>query len=210
MTRVPLYHSGLTLELSHALPYLALSFMVALASMASAQVTRDKVGEPSPAAQNEAKKTIKELFKREYASRNPEERKAFANKLVSTARETRDNSALRFVLFREALDISTDLGDARTAVRVIDEIAERFVIDALAMKAEALAAAGKKVEVQADLENLLPDCLDCLDKAAQHFDFKNGKALAAVAKAAVRTTQNVWLSFNVEVRSKRLDRLAHY
>ncbi len=178
-----------------------------LAAAVLSQVASGKRTEPDPAAQKEAEKKIKELFRHEYAAKRPEERKAFAVKLLATATETRDDPVASFVLFREARDLSADLGDARSALAAVDGIAERFAVDSLAMKAEALAASGKKAQAQADQEALIAECLQCLDDAVRGYDFKNARALLGVAKAAVRKSQNVWLTFNADVREKRLDRL---
>src|SRR5262245_40431958 len=70
---------------------------------------------PDDAALKEAEKTIKSLFKEDYAKRSPADRIALAKNLLKQGVETKDSPAARYVLFRESQEIAAKAGDIETA-----------------------------------------------------------------------------------------------
>src|SRR6476659_653266 len=55
-----------------------------------------KVAAPDAAAQKDAEKLVREIFKDDYAKRQPADRVSLARKLMAQATETRDDAVTRF------------------------------------------------------------------------------------------------------------------
>src|SRR5207244_8812445 len=76
---------------------------------------------PSDESQNKAERMIREIFKDEYAVKTSSAQLKLAKKLVEQGRETKDDEALRYVLFREAGDLAMRAGDADLLLHCLDE-----------------------------------------------------------------------------------------
>lgn len=173
----------------------------------SAAQAVNKLPEPHEVVQKDAEKRIKEAFKAEYAARKPAEKRALAKKLIETARESRSDAGMSFVLLREARDIAAESGDASLSVLAIDEMAGRFAVAAIEMKIASLETCGKKAEALADQEALVRESLPLIDAALDRSDLAGGKRLVEAAKGAARKAQNPWLAFHVEEREDLIARL---
>ncbi|HWE94534.1 MAG TPA: hypothetical protein VG269_11275 [Tepidisphaeraceae bacterium] len=71
---------------------------------------------PSAAAQADAKKSLKELFQKEYADRSAGGRQALARALLRQAASSSDDPGLRFVLLTEARDFAAEAGDVNAVL----------------------------------------------------------------------------------------------
>jgi hypothetical protein len=92
---------------------------------------------PPAAAIEETEKLIgQEAFAQEYADRTINGRKHLLKVLLKAASETTDDPAIRYVLLRESMTVANTLGDFEAAFRTADAIAEHFLFDALAVKAD--------------------------------------------------------------------------
>jgi hypothetical protein len=78
----------------------------------------DRLPVPDQASQLKAEKTIKDLFRTEYAKKKSADQVELAGKLLKQAEETNDDSTGRFVLLREARDIAARAGDAAWRARL--------------------------------------------------------------------------------------------
>ena len=177
-----------------------------LERQAVAQAPGERSLPPPGLVQVEAEKRIKELFKGEYTSRSVAERRAFAAKLLGAAAGT-DEAAMAYVLLREARDIAAGSGEASAAVAAIDAMAERFAVDADAMKIEALSVAAKNAPEIEDLEEVVVELLRLADSLLGGRDVAAAESALALARGAARKTRSVWLAFGVESREKELDEL---
>src|ERR1700734_3088794 len=93
---------------------------------------------PDAAAQRNAEKLIKDLFKAEYERKRPEDRRALAKKLLQQARDTSDDPGMRYVLFREAWSLAAEGADADTALVAVEEAAAIFALDEMDLEIRAL------------------------------------------------------------------------
>src|SRR5437667_417142 len=98
-----------------------------------------KLDIPDDAAVKEAEKTIRSLFKDDYAKRSPADRGALAKNLLKQAMDTKDENAARYVLFRESQDLAARIGEIETAFRAIDEMCRIYATNSLILKNSALA-----------------------------------------------------------------------
>jgi hypothetical protein len=105
---------------------------------------QDRLPPPDAEAQKTPDKTIKDLFKAEYAKATPADRAALAAKLLKQGGEEADPTT-KYVLLREARDLATQAGDADLAWKAVEALDKTFNIDGL----EELFAAMGKVETAA-------------------------------------------------------------
>lgn len=88
---------------------------------------------PSAAAQDTAAELIREVFKADLAAaKTPTQKATLAGKLVQSAGDTKDDLAGKYVQLREARDLAIEAGEIAVAMKVIDQTATDFAIDALA------------------------------------------------------------------------------
>src|SRR5262249_6505563 len=84
---------------------------------------------PALAAQAAAEKSIKSLYKSEFAKSSVALRSHFARELIEYGSKTNDDPVVRFVYWREASDIAAQAGDPITALRAIDSLAQEYLVD---------------------------------------------------------------------------------
>jgi len=119
---------------------LVLPFILAAFTSAGYAADQDRAPEPTLAAQTEAEKLVKEVYKEDYAKRGPEERRALAEKLLGEGRNTKSDANTQYVLFREARDMAVQVSATATAMEAIKELNDAFAINAVEMKLKVLNA----------------------------------------------------------------------
>lgn len=136
---------------------------------------------PSTADEKKVLAVVKDLYKKEYAARSADDRRALAQELLQKGLESTDDPMTRFVMLREARDLAAGAGDLATALRACDALGASHAIDVVPFKIAALEKSrGSAVTVDALRalgERLLAlaeeameadrydDALDCLKKA---------------------------------------------
>src|SRR5262249_55568329 len=105
---------------------------------------------PDAKAQAKVEALLQELFKDDLASaeKDPAVRARLAATFLHEGRETDDDRAGRFVLFRKARDLAAQAGDGAIAFQAIEDLAKDFgysAADALKMKIQALNIASKSI-----------------------------------------------------------------
>ena len=96
------------------------------------------------------------------------------------ARQGTPVPAERFVLLRSARDIAAQAGDAAATFAAIDEMAQTFAIDSLAMKSETLAGMAEKAKPD-NRQGVADAALDLIPPAMKAENFDVAKELAATA-----------------------------
>ncbi|HLX60517.1 MAG TPA: hypothetical protein VKX17_04455 [Planctomycetota bacterium] len=89
---------------------------------------------PTAAQQKEAEKTIKEVFKDEFAKTAVPDKLAFAKNLILNGDETRDDDAARYMLLVEAAHQAAQAADIELLFAVWEKIAAEFSGDLKAVK----------------------------------------------------------------------------
>jgi outer membrane biosynthesis protein TonB len=144
-----------------------------------------KLPVPDQADQDRAEKAIKEEYKAAYGKGKPEENLLLAARLLQPGRENRADPAAWFVLLREARDAAVRAGRPRLAVEAVDEIDRWFLIDAFAMKLQALAAIGESADPAAS-RAVMKTALDQVEEAITADNPTAGQRLIDAAEAAGR------------------------
>lgn len=117
-----------------------------LSGAASAQdpaETAVKAPVPDEASVKKSETELRELFKADYKSADPSDRRAFAKKLLDAAGRDDLDGPTRYVVLREAADIAAQGEDLASSFVAVDRLAARFDVEPFGLKADAIAAARK-------------------------------------------------------------------
>ncbi len=145
---------------------------------------------PDAAAQKEAEKQIRELFKEEYAKRTPEARRELARTLLKNAPSTGGDVAALYVLLREAREAAAAVADLETAMAAADATAARFDVPAAKLKAGTLALARRGARSADQVRLLAAAYLDAANEAVNAADFETAEALAKDAGTVARAARD--------------------
>jgi tetratricopeptide (TPR) repeat protein len=162
---------------------------------------------PSADAVMKAEKSIKEIFKTEYAKKKASEQLDLAKKMMAQATETNDDSAARYVLLREARDIASRAGDIELSLKAVDELAKYYTIVPLGLKLATLEMAEKATGNIPINKSIFEKSLVCADEAAAGDDYDLAGKFLKVGLAAARKTNVLAHTSLVATRTKDLENL---
>src|SRR5437879_997122 len=127
-----------------AITILLIGGLFALAQ--SAGESGKKLPVPDQAAQAKSLALVLDIFGEDIkAAQEPQAKAKLAINLLQQGKESRDDAANRYVLFREARDLAAKAGDANLTLLAVEEMARDFDVSALDLKAAALAVAADNV-----------------------------------------------------------------
>src|SRR5438552_1949685 len=106
---------------------------------------------PDEAAQGDSERTVRAVFKDDFAQKTPAGQSSLARKLLQRGIETEGAPAEAFVCFREARDLAAAARDPVLALQVVSEWAQRFEVNPLEMKRAALVLIGHAAETVEEL-----------------------------------------------------------
>jgi len=168
-----------------------------------AQQAASKEPIPDAAKQKESEKTIREIYKQDYALSSPVSQQSLCAKLLRSGMEIKEPSADKFVLLREARVIALRNGLAEPAYRAIDTTADVFAIDAKKERADAL----KALSAQTSPENHRSLAQVCLQLARNYVptdDYEEAAKYVSQADASAKRAQDVSLTLAVQDYGKVL------
>src|SRR5579862_9807301 len=186
---------------------LGLLWAASLATPGTTPAQETRLAIPEPAAQAQAEKTIKDLFKDEYAKRTAPDQSALAKKLLQQALATNDDMTSRFVLLREVRDLSAQAGDLSTALQAIDELSLRYQMEAVDMTPAVLATANKSAKSPEALEALATAYLTLSDKSIVADRYEEAAAFAQKAETAAKAAQSIPLLSRAQNQRKDIAEL---
>jgi len=143
-------------------------------------------------------KEVRQVFKEDYASRDPATRMALAQRLGRDAESTLDDPTTAYVLAIEARDVATQAGDYETFVAVGRLLAERYGIDTFD---EDVAAFPKMPMVSGKTttwyHGFIGEIANRVEECCLRDDFERATRFASVAKglaakASDPTTVQEW------------------
>jgi len=169
----------------------------------------DKAPVPSAAAQNEALALVKDVYGEEYAKAESSEQKtAFAQKLLQTAKGTNRGTANHYALLRVAWDVATQAGDAKLAMQITDEMASAYEVNALSAKVATVKTTGEFARTSTQNTALATVALEVVDEAVAGDDYDNATELTEIAVAAARKARDWQLVKQIVARGKEVKEIA--
>lgn len=183
---------------------LFLVMSVGVLADASLQDTKGPV--PTPEAQKAALAVVRDIFKDEYARRDPAERTALARKLQAQGEEAQGDPASQYVLLAEARDLYVEGGELESAVAVIDLLKARFLLGSAAMKATVLSSAGRNVKTSQEMLKLSSRLIDSIYDALDEDDYETASSLAEQAVIFARKAKDAALT-HAQARAREVSDL---
>jgi hypothetical protein len=155
-----------------------------------------------------AERTIREVFKEDFAKKSQMDRKTFAEKLLTQGLATVDDPTIRYALLREAVQTAAEVGDPATVLKAADALSVGFQVPFAAFASDSLGKAAKAVRSPEGYRSLALAYLEASDRAISTNELKAAADFASSAENAVRKGQDVPLLANVQARAKRIKDLA--
>jgi len=179
----------------------------ALAIILGALAFQDRTPIPDPSAQKEAEKVVRDIFKDDFAKKAPADRVALAGKMASQAAGLKDDPVTAYVLLSGAQDLYSQAGDVSKAFDTIDLMAKTFAVDGSALKAAALASAGKTSKTPEDAQRLAAAHLRLVTDAlfGDQYDVAEKSVQAALGLA--KKASNPGLTARAVARGKEVSDL---
>ena len=120
------------------------------------------------------------------ARKQPADKKALAQRLVTLAGQTTDDPAARYVMLRDARDFATELNEAATAVLAIDAMSNWYDINPGKLKVETLEKIAAAQTGAAPLRATADLAAAAADASFEEDDYESAVRLAQVAATAGR------------------------
>ena len=164
---------------------------------------------PSASEQAKAEQEIRSLLKEDFASAEKSGgQKALAEKLLQHARETEDQPAAQYRLFRLAAEWAVRAADSSLLHEAVDGLARQFEVDVREVLADAIE---KGASAPAE-ETLLPVRVELIQSVAEEAlaeeDYSGADRLAKAALALARRSKNSDLPRDVASWAGRIERLS--
>lgn len=159
--------------------------------IASESMATERAAVPTDAAQEEAMRLARDLYRDEFTkAKTADEKTALAKKLLAQADAASNADAGAFVLLRLAKDFAVQASNGETAFAAIDLMAERYRIDAVGMKAELLSTYAKKSRAAPQHLSIAEQAARLLDEASDAGDYEQAVNLARLTAAEAALGRN--------------------
>jgi hypothetical protein len=156
---------------------------------------------PDAAAQKEAEKTIREVFKDQYGRPTLADRQALARELLQQAQSPDNPPAVRYVLLRDA----QSLGDLETGAKAVELMSKHFDVNLLALRLKTLNLSIPKTPEE--FKPLAEQYLALSEDALQAGDAEVADKAAQAAMANARKAKDVPLLTRTQARAKEMGEL---
>lgn len=161
-----------------------------------------------PQALQQALQAVRETFQAEYDRATSLAGKAdLAAELLDKSQAVDDDPIARFVMLREARDLSVSAGKAAFVCRAIQRIADLHSIDGIQMTADALTQAAKNARGINSQKELAQSTLQLIEQAVEAKRLDEAKQLTALALSAARKSNSKTLIQQVMVVARQVETL---
>lgn len=165
----------------------------------------DRLAPPDSFAQAKAEKTIKDLFKDDFAKKKATDLQDLAGKLIKQAGDTADDPAGKFVLYRLAIDAAARAGDAGLVLQGVEAQSKDFAVDAAAIKAAALDTTVRSTSGLVDYQAVLDAALAAADEAQGADNYDTAGRLLRTAQTAAGKLKDTKTATMASERGKLVD-----
>ena len=140
-----------------------------------------KLPEPPPLEQEETGKLIKKLFRSEYSKKNSAARRDLAKILLSKAKREKADMVARFVLLKEAMDLSSRSADLETSLGAYSLMEEGYLINPVQVK-EGMLTVFPKTKSLITEETVFDEWMNLVDLAIRVDDYPAADKFAGLAR----------------------------
>jgi hypothetical protein len=172
----------------------------------------DRMAVPTEEAQQAAEKSIKALFKTEYAKisdptkARPADLRALADKLLQRGVETGDDGDARYVLYREAHDLAVRGTDGIIAFQATEEMDRDYDVKGLELKLADLEKAAGWTNSVTTNKRLAERALMAADRAVAGDQFELALKFLKLAKSFGLLAKSAALNKRLQDRGDEIER----
>jgi hypothetical protein len=175
---------------------------------AVAGATDHRLRVPSDDEQKRAGKKVRALFKDMRSSKSLESKMKLARFLGGKAEQNDESPAEQYVMYAEALELSVDLGDYSSAVGLIMKLADRFDVEGLTLRADALTRINRERRAPSEKFRIVDLALDLIAVAVAHDDYATAEQVAKLTKSAAKVAKDRTRAEHVAERARDVSQLA--
>ncbi len=168
----------------------------------------DKLPVPDDAARAKALAIVRQVFKVDYGTRKPENRRSLVRKLLKQADDPANDATMRYVLLTEAAQIAAKAGDAQTALDAAAKKSLRFEDDPLRLKLDVLSMASRAVVTSEYQASLVAKWTSLANEGVSAEAFDLAKMAARCACNAARKSKNKALVLCASQELHRIEAMA--
>ncbi len=170
----------------------------------ASQVKRSPV--PDDDSQKAALIVVRDVFKADIEQATmPDEKRAFAQRLIQAGLETEDDPTTKYVLLRVGRDLAVAAGDAELVIESIDTIAELYEVSPLEMKADALIKTADAVHASEGHAGFISAGRTVVQQLAAADEFERAVHLSDLLLVSARTTEDIDLIKEIVAWNKELE-----
>ncbi len=167
----------------------------------------EKLPPPDEAVQQPLLKTVAGLYRDDFNSaKTAEQKTALAERVIKEA-EAAEKPLDRFVLLRVSVQIASAAGDAVTAMRAVELMADRFAIDVVNYKSSALAKVARESKTPAQDQALQSAALQVIDLATLDDRFDQALDMMAIVQGVARKQKDAAELRRINTRANELKAL---
>ncbi len=182
--------------------------LICLATLVQGAANGQRLPIPDAAQRDEALKIVREVYGGEFKDADSDaERSALAKQLVAQGIKSAGDPASCFVLFKVAKDIAEQAHDVQAAFRAIDEISERFDVDGLELKCDAIVGISSSLRSPKDHEPLAAPFDALIGELIVADQFELADKVANAALASARRARDSDRIKELSVRSREIESL---
>ncbi len=159
---------------------------------------------PVESARASAEKTVRQLFREDYARHATADHAVLAGKLLNAAKETSNDACALYVLLEQARLEGIAACEAEPALSAVDALAGHFQIAQSKLQFDTLTALSKQKLRPAGAAAVTNAGLIAINHAAESEDFDTVSRLAPAVESAAGKTHWAMLYVRVESRLKEL------
>jgi len=159
---------------------------------------------PDAAAQKEAEKVVRDVFKEEFSKKTPAARVALARKLLQQGIDTQDNEPNCYVLLREAGDLAALSGESTLALQAISELSKRFQVNGIELKLAALAASAKVLKTPEEFAGVARGYLGVVEDALAAEEYDSAERGASAGVQVAKKAKDLALVAKIDSRGKEV------
>jgi hypothetical protein len=157
-------------------------------------LSSDLIPVPANATQDAFIATVREAYAADLkAAKAPDDRIKLAKKLLTLASESKDDPASQFVLLKDARDLATLAIDIEKAFEAVDQIAERYDVNAIEWKVKVLQDASNAVRPRESNRSIASQGMELVQQAIAGDDFDRAETAAKLAIAAANRVPDAML-----------------
>ncbi|MGH7136561.1 MAG: hypothetical protein ACREHD_12535, partial [Pirellulales bacterium] len=177
------------------------------ADLGSGKETRLPV--PDDEAQKEARKEMQKKFASDMnAAKTPAQKRTLAQEMTQKAVVDDKVGAYAYVLLKQAIDLAEAAGEIELAWQTIDQLANTFAVEGVALRNQSLAEIGKSAKSPAQAWQLTDAACRLLTAALVAGDAATVKKAASQAQSFARRTKDSALQKEVNSRATDAGKLA--